>query len=380
MRILVITDLYPIDNSGEPLVIKDFAKNWQENGHVVDVIRPNFLLNAKIRNKKILKDGIYYEDNIKIMNVNYITPFLFDVKKKLPKDFAIGNYNLVISHMPSGALFAMKLIGKCAGIPYIASVHNSDITVLTKSLYKHFFAPALKKAYKRADAISARSFVLSERIKELSPYAKNKTFIAASGIKKDIIEPVELFEYKAKYKNEPFVITTVAKLIKRKNVDVILKALAKSNLSNFVFNVIGDGEEAENLKKLARELDIEEKVVFTGSIPHKDVLVKLTNSDLFILVSEGETFGISYLEAAARANIVIAAKNDGIDGLIKNGENGFTCDADEDTLSILIERIYCMPRDDVRRIMLKRRTELLECDDNALSKLYLETAFKIIGI
>lgn len=380
MRILIVTDLYPIENSGEPLVIKEFAKNWQENGHVVDVIRPNFLLNAKIRHKKILKDGIYFEDNIKIINVNFFTPFLFDVKKKLPKDFSIGNYNLVISHMPSGALFAMKLIGKCAGIPYVVSVHNSDITVLSKPLYKIFFAPALLKAYKRADAISARSFVLSEKIKEISPYAANKTFIAASGINKDIIEPLELFEYKAKYKNEPFIISTVAKLIKRKNIDVILNALAKSNFSNFVFNIIGDGDEMENLKKLARELDIDEKVVFMGNIPHNEVLIKLTSSDLFILVSEGETFGMSYLEAAARANIVIASKNDGIDGFIRNGENGFTCDADADTLSILIERIYSMPREEVRRILLTRRTELVESDDSALSQLYLDTALQIIGI
>ncbi len=167
MRILLITDLYPIENSGEPLVIKDFAKYWQQAGHIVDVIRPNFLLNTKIRHKKIFKDGIYYEDNIQIINVNYLTPFLFDVTKKLPKDFAIGNYNLVISHMPSGSMLAMKLIGKCAGIPYVASVHNSDITVLTKPLYKKFFAPTLKKAYKRADAIAARSSVLADKIKEL---------------------------------------------------------------------------------------------------------------------------------------------------------------------------------------------------------------------
>ena len=380
MRILVITDLYPIENSGEPLVIKEFAKTWQEEGHIVDVIRPNFLLNTKIRHKKIFKNGVYFEDNIKIMNVNCITPFFFDVKKKLPKDFAIGNYNLIISHMPSGALFAMKLLGKCAGIPYVISVHNSDITVLIKPLYKKFFAPALKKAYKRADAVAARSSVLAEKIKELSPYAQNKTFVAASGINKDIIDSMEIFEHKAKYKNEPYVITTVAKLIKRKNVDVILKALAMSNLKDYVFKIIGDGDEAENLKNLAKELDIDDKVIFTGNIPHNEVLVNLTNSDLFILVSEGETFGMAYLEAAARANIVVASKNDGIDGLIKDGENGFTCDPDADTLSILLDRIYNMPREDVRKMLLKRRCELLESDDKALSKKYLDTALKIIGV
>ncbi len=379
MRILLITDLYPIENSGEPLVIKDFAKYWQQAGHIVDVIRPNFLLNTKIRHKKIFKDGIYYEDNIQIMNVNYLTPFLFDVTKKLPKDFAIGNYNLVISHMPSGSMFAMKLIGKCAGIPYVASVHNSDITVLTKPLYKKFFAPTLKKAYKRADAIAARSSVLADKIKELSPYAEHKTFIASSGINKDIIDSMEIFEKKANHRGEPFVISTVAKLIKRKNVDIVLKAVEKAHLGNYILRIMGDGEEMQNLKNLAKYLDIEDNVEFTGNIPNDEVLRNLTASDLFVLVSEGETFGMAYLEAAARANIVIATKNDGIDGLIRNGENGFTCDPDEDTLSILMDRIYNMPRENVHKMLLTRRNELLEDSDKILSQKYLDTALKIIG-
>lgn len=379
MRILLITDLYPIENSGEPLVVKEFAKCWQEEGHIVDVIRPNFLLNTKIRHKKIFKNGVYFEDNIKIMNVNYFTPFLFDVAKKLPKDFAIGNYNLVISHMPSGAMFAMKLIGKCAGIPYVVSVHNSDITVLTKPLYKKFFAPSLRKAYKRADAIAARSSILSDKIKEISPYAEHKTFVAASGINKDIIESLEIFEKKAEHRGEPFVISTVAKLIKRKNVDVLINAVANAHLGNFVLRIMGDGEEMQNLKNLVKKLDIEENVEFTGNIPNDEVLRNLTASDLFVLVSEGETFGMAYLEAAARANIVIATRNDGIDGLLRNGENGFTCDVDADTLSILIDRIYNMPRDDVRKMLLTRRCELLEDSDRTLSKKYLDTALKIIG-
>lgn len=379
MRILLITDLYPIDDSGEPIVLKDFAKCWQEAGHIVDVIRPNFLLNAHIRHKKIFKNGVYFQDNVKIMNVNYVTPFLFDVTKKLPKDFAIGNYNLIISHMPSGSMFALKLIDKCAGIPYIASVHNSDITVLTEPLYKVYFADILQKVYKRADAIAARSSVLADKIKELSPYAENKTFVAPSGINKDIIEPLELFEKKASRRGEPFVITTAAKLIKRKNIDILINAVANAHLGNFVLKIMGDGPEMQNLKNLVKELDIEDNVEFTGKIPNEDVLRNLSASDLFVLVSEGETFGMVYLEAAARANIVVATKNDGIDGLIKDGENGFTCDPDADTLSILLDRIYNMPREDVRKMLLKRRCELIEDSDKILSQRYLDTANKIIG-
>jgi glycosyltransferase involved in cell wall biosynthesis len=264
MRILLITDLYPLKDSNEPNVLKDFAKAWQQMGHIVDVIRPNFLLNTKIRKKKIFPSKTYFEDNIKIMNVNYFTPLLFDITKKLPKDFQKGNYNLIISHMPTGALFAMKLLEKCGGIPYIAGVHASDITVLTKPLYKFFFKKKLLKAYKRADAISARSQVLMEKIKQLSPFAEFKTFVAPSGIDKNIIEPFEFFDKKSQDNSIPFIITTTAKLIKRKNIDIVLKALANSHIENYLYRIIGDGEELENLKNLAKSLKIDDKVVFSG--------------------------------------------------------------------------------------------------------------------
>ena len=372
MRILLITDLYPIENSKEPVTIKEFAKKWQEAGHQVDVIRPNFILNTIVRKRKLFPEKTYTEDGITIYNINCITPFLFNIKNKLPKDFQIGNYNIVISHMPSGALCAMKLVGKCAGIPYTISVHASDITVLTKPLYKFFFAEKLQKAYKRADAISARSYMLAEKIKELSPYAQNKTFIAPSGIDSNIVEPMEFFEQKAAEKNQPYIISTVAKLIKRKNIDLIIKALYKAKLDNYVLRIMGDGPEMEHLKNLVKELDIEEKVIFEGNLPNKEVLIKLRLSDLFILLSTGETFGMAYLEAASRANIIVATKHDGIDGIVKDGQNGFTCEPDAEKLADLIDKIYDLPREEVRTILLTQRKYLLDNNSAEVSKKYLE--------
>lgn len=372
MRILLITDLYPLEGSKEPITIKEFAKKWQEAGHQVDVIRPNFILNTIVRKRKLFPEKTYTEDGITIYNINCITPFLFNIKNKLPKDFQIGNYNLVISHMPSGALCAMKLVGKCAGIPYTISVHTSDITVLTKPLYKFFFAKKLQKAYKRADAISARSYMLAEKIKELSPYAANKTFIAPSGIDSNIVEPMEFFEQKAAEKNQPYIISTVAKLIERKNVDLIIKALYKAKLDNYVLRIMGDGPEMEHLKNLVKDLDIEEKVIFEGNLPNKEVLIKLRLSDLFILLSTGETFGMAYLEAASRANIIVATKHDGIDGIVKDGQNGFTCEPDAEKLADLIDKIYDLPREEVRTILLTQRKYLLDNNSTEVSKKYLE--------
>lgn len=372
MRILLVTDLYPLENSSEPQTIKEFAKNWTALGHQVDVIRPNFLFNTVIRKRKIFPEKTYFEDGITIYNVNCLTPFFFNITKKLPEDFKVYNYNMVISHMPSGALFAFKLVEKCPAIPFTISVHSSDITVLTNPIYGIYFKKRLLKAYKRADCISARSVVLSNKIKKLSPFAENKTFIAPSGVKQEIIEPQEFFDEKASRKSSPFVITTVAKLIKRKNIDIIIKAVARTNIKDIVLKIIGDGEQANYLKKLVEIYNLQDKVIFKGHLPNDEVLLQLRDSDLFTLVSDHETFGMSYLEAAARANIIIATKNDGIDGIIKNGINGFTCNPEVVELTNLIKKVYNLSAEEKSKILTNSRNYLIENDDISVSKNYLE--------
>ena len=378
MKILLVTDLYPIENSSEPKTIRNFALNWKKLGHDVEVIRPNFLLNTFVRKRKIFPEKIYYDNDIKIYNINCITPFWFNVRHKLPKDFQIGAYDIVISHMPCGALFAMKIAGRCMGIPYVCSVHASDLKVITDKFYKIFFAKPLLLAYKRANAISARNNAFAEEIKKLSVYADGKTFIAPSGIPKEWIEDEEVFVNKSYSEHKPLVISTVAKLIKRKNINIIIEALNKTHYRNFILRIMGDGPEMNNLKNLAKKYNLEEQIIFEGEIPHEEVLTKLRMTDLFILVSESETFGIAYLEAAARGNIVIATENGGLDGIIINGKNGYTCTPNSDKLAELIDKIVSTPQEEIKNILLSLRETLLKYDDVAVSEKYLSKAFSVI--
>lgn len=379
MKILLITDLYPIENGTEPKTIRNFALNWQKSGHFVDVLRPNFILNTLVRKRKLYPEKIFHDEGINIYNINFFTPFWFNLKQKLPKDFKVYNYDLVVSHMPCGALVAYKLLKRLLGIPYVCSVHASDLKVIEDKFYKTFFAKPLLAAYKRADAISARNAEFAEKIKKLSEYAEYKTFIAPSGIPSEMIENEEYFKNKALKRTDKFVITTVAKLIKRKNVDLIIKALYKAHIDNYVFRIIGDGPEKSYLKKIARIRKIESKLIFEGEIPNREVTEKLKLSDLFILVSEGETFGISYLEAAAKANIIIATEKGGVDGIIINEQNGFTCPPDEDRLAELIKKIYRFSPNEKRKILSSLRNTIIQYDDFEVSKRYLEKVSEIIN-
>ena len=177
MKILVITDLYPITDEEKftPKTIKAFVESWRDLGHEVRIIKPNFLLNSFLRKKPYYKSGIYGE----VENINYLLPFMRNIRNKIKTDFTP---DIVIAHMPSGLIFANKL-----GLNFSAGVHVSDIEVLTNPIYNLYIKPELEKAYKNARVIACRSNMLKDKFLQLYPQYKNKIFIAPSGIKEEII-------------------------------------------------------------------------------------------------------------------------------------------------------------------------------------------------
>lgn len=114
-------------------------------------------------------------------------------------------------------------------------------------------------------------------------------------------------------------------LIKRKYPDKVLEALDLAFPSNnFTLTYIGIGGELSKLKKLAKERN---NIKFLGRIPRKDIIKELDKADCLIMISKSEAFGLVYLEAMARGCITIASRNEGMDGIIQNGVNGFLCEA-----------------------------------------------------
>ncbi len=367
MKILLITDLYPLENEKITKALYYFVHEWRKQGHCVEVIRANFIINTLFRGRKIQKEKIYYENGTKIYNLNFHTPFWFDVYKKLPKDFSLKNYDVIISHMPCGALMADKLLKKHS-IKYIYAVHFSDIVVLKSFLYLPF-RNKLKKIYKEADKIAARSYVLQKRIEEIIPEAHNKTFVAYSGIEKDYISD----SIKATFNREELQISTVASLIKRKNINLIINAIANIH-KKIHLTIIGDGPERRKLEKLTQRLNIEDKITFLGNIKREKVISKLKESDIFILLSKNETFGISYLEAMATGNIVIAKKEDGIDGIIKNRQNGFLINSEVSELKACIENIIKISDEEIKIIRQKsidtvKRLTIKEAAENYINNI-----------
>lgn len=372
MKILFITDLYPI-KTGEtntPLTLHNFVIEWIKQGHSVNVIKPNFVFNSFLRGKPFYPDGIYEYEGVKICNINYFTPFLFKVLEKIPKEIKFADYDIIIAHMPSGIIFANKM-SKTTRIPFVCAVHTSDLEVLTNPLYKFYFKKQLEDAYKRAKKIACRSFVLQNKFCNLLPKLANKTFVASSGVKEDTKmqkckdtkqENVFAVQHRSPLTAHCSLITC-ANLIKRKNIDKLI--LAINDLEGFKLTVIGDGAELENLKKIASP-----KVLFTGHLPHEKVLEEMQKADIFILPSVNETFGIVYLEAMASGCITVCTKDDGIDGIIVDSENGFLTEPTVESIKQTLLKIKDYP--DKEKIVNNSLGTIKKYSPESCAKNYIE--------
>lgn len=359
MKILLITDLYPVmpDEVTTPKTLLNFVKEWEKSGHSVKVIKPNFLFNSFVRGKKYYKTGWYGN----VFNANYFLPFVGNIKNKLREFYAVNfKPDVIIAHMPSGILFANNL-----GLPFVAGIHCSDIEVLTKPLYSIYFRGELSKALKNASCISCRSFVLKSKLLTSFPEFEQKCFVAPSGVEESFIVNNE----KCLNPAQKFKVVTCANFKKRKNIDKVILAL--KGLDNFELTVVGDG----SIKKKLEKLDT--KVKFLGRLSCENVLKVMREHDIFILPSVGETFGMVYLEAMASGCITVCSKNEAVDGIIKNGENGFTVNPDVNEIRDFFKSLSFLSEETLIKIRQNSIETVKKYTQVACAKNYLDNVTSV---
>ena len=144
----------------------------------------------------------------------------------------------------------------------------------------------------------------------------------------------------------------VGQLIERKFPSGVVKALhAAFPSGGYELNYVGSGSEDKNVESAVRTSGALGKVRLCGQIPRSEVLSYYDAADCFIMVSKDEAFGLVYIEAMSRGCITIAARNEGIDGVISHGVNGFLCEAgNQEELGYLLACISSLPEKELMKI------------------------------
>jgi len=378
MNILMITELYPAykGHSIEEIsyALHNFVKIWDKTERAI-VIRP-FYTPSKTKNMKF---SINYINGVEVINfpVARIPKTKIFFYGKLLKFLKEKNFkpDVIIGHLFFN-IFHGVYISKKLGVPFIAGIHNTDIFEMVKDKKRY------EDVFSYSSGIACRSNSVYNKLKNVFPQFEDKCFIINSGIEKDFIENKEFFIEKIEnWKNSKKInFVTVALLQELKNIDINLRVFSKLENVDWTYTIVGDGEERGKLQKLTDELKIRDRVKFEGMKTRSEALEYLKKSDIFFMISAPETFGLAYLEAMAKGNIVIGAYGWGIDGIIKNGENGFLCKpGDEGNLKkTLNDIIFNLKKEELEKILEKSYETICRFTEEDMAEAYLNEIKKVV--
>ncbi len=219
----------------------------------------------------------------------------------------------------------------------ICLIHSKEINHKKGS----FANKRILKVFNNIDQVVANSEYTKNLAVEIG-IDENKIIVINPGVfppKK--IDKSSIKEAENLLKNKKPRLITVSRFDKRKNHEKVIMALRnlKQIYPNIVYTCIGYGEEEENIKKLTKELKLNEQVIFLKNVPQDLKNALVSKSNLFVMPSiihktSVEGFGIAYIEAAQYGIPSIGGKDGGASDAIKNNETGIICDGNN------LEEIY----------------------------------------
>lgn len=359
MNILVLTPIYPGPNIGNNVtkVVHYFAKEWVKAGENVQVINlPSYFPKLMYAVPKVLKDflfkkigvaiPIHRNDKIEKFSLDNVPVTRIPLFKKHPWTMVASNYleravkdiidemsalqftpDIIIAHWFDPSLFFIQELKQHYNCKASIVVHDRPFK------YAQYIHAADLWGYRKIDT--------PDLFKQIFPSVKF-SFRCKSGIPTEYLNNrptrdwshISMFVY-------------VGTLIKRKYADVAIKAIKNSDVEDFEFNIIGEGPLKTKLEKITSEENLKSKVKILGRIERQEILKHLDMSDIFVMISRDEVFGLVYIEAMARGCIVIASKNEGMEGIIESGKNGFLIEAgNEKELTETINKINLLNQEE----------------------------------
>ena len=223
-----------------------------------------------------------------------------------------------------------------AGLKTILYIHGDEVS--TSATWARQMERR-RRYLAAADAIVAVSHYAQQLLFERFSVAPEKIKVIFNGVDTKKFAPaskppalMERFGLGGK-----FVLVTITRLVERKGVDMVLRALpaVRACIPNAHYLVVGDGPSADQLKRLAAEQAVADAVTFVGAVSHQDIPIYYSSGDLFVMpnrqLADGnnEGFGLVFLEANACGLPVIAGRDGGPAEVVNDGVNGLLVDGSD---------------------------------------------------
>lgn len=274
----------------------------------------------------------------------------------------IKNLNLDIIHVHTEYNISKLAIlaHKKLHIPMVHTLHTlwSDYFKYVSPFFDKHFHKLMEKYLRKlfTGPVSKNSIidiVPTKKVYDQSlKYGLNSDIrIIPTGIDLDKFNPKHFTNQQINYlknklgiKSNQFVFLYIGRASKEKNIITLLNSYAKACKGNFdtVFVLVGGGPQLEELKEYCKELQIDNQVIFTNTIPREKLPIYYQLGDIFVNASQSETQGLTYIEALGSSIPLLVQKDDCIKDVVENYYNGIYFEG-EDDLTLKMKEILRAP-------------------------------------
>jgi len=341
MKVLIFSTAYFPHVGGAEVAVKEITDRLTSGSTAGGAVEPlNFdMVTVRLNKKDLPQEKI---SNINIYRIGWgvgridklLFPFL--AARFADKLHQQNKYNIVWSIMASYSGFAALFFKKKnPEVKFLLTLQEGDdLAQIEKKVWlvKKWF----KEIFTKADYIQCISSYLAEWAKKMSAQGRSASGGGASCVIEVVPNGTNLqfsISNDHSISNDQFlnskVILTTSRLVKKNGIKDLIKAFSILNIKYSILNIqliiCGDGEEQNKLQKLAKDLNIADKVKFVGFVEPKELPKYYAISDVFCRPSLSEGLGNSFLEAMAYEIPVVATPVGGIPDFLEDGKTGWFC-------------------------------------------------------
>jgi len=311
--------LYPTFG-GSGVVATELGKALALKGHQIHFIT----YSQPVRLGSFRENIYYHEVAISDYPLFDYQPYETELTSKIVDVVKYEGLDLLHVHYAiphASAAFMSQQILKSQGIdiPFITTLHGTDITLVGKD---PSFEPVITFCINASNAVTA----VSDSLKK-DTYAHFATdreihvipnFIQA----KTELQPIDLEKRRHYAMDHERILCHISNFRKVKRIEdvvSIFKRVQEQIPAKLILG--GDGPERPLVERMARELGICNKIIFTGKVRETGPILEI--ADLFLLPSETESFGLAALEAMAEGVPVVSSNTGGIPEVNRHGFSGY---------------------------------------------------------
>jgi N-acetyl-alpha-D-glucosaminyl L-malate synthase BshA len=336
---------------GSGIVGSELGKELAERGHTV-----HFIASALPTRLTKLSDRVRFHE-VEMMSYPLFEhqPYTLALATKMAKVAETENLDLLHVHyaIPHSisAILARESLQPHRRLPVITTLHGTDITLVGAD---RSYLPITRYGIIQSDGVTAISNYLKKATAEIFDFdniAVIPNFICASDYQRHAVEKLRA---ELSPNNEPLLVhVSNFRPVKRPLdcVEIFARVL-KQTKARLV--MVGDGSERSQAEHRARCLGIFEQCSFVGKQPK--IVDYLSASDVLLLPSEQESFGLAALEAMACEVPVIASRVGGLPEVVTDGETGFLSEVG-DVEKMSADALRLLADEELRREMGRRARE-----------------------